>query len=89
MGFTEFGRRARQSGSGGTDHGAVGPMFAIGASVRAGLTGDTPSLTHLDQDDLRYTVDSRSVHATVLETWFGMPSQRILGGTFERIGCLG
>ena len=88
MGFSEFGRRAHENGSGGTDHGAAGPMFAIGNSVRAGLYGDTPSLTNLDQGDLRYTVDFRSVYATALENWFGMPSQQILGGTFERLGFL-
>ena len=89
LGFSEFGRRVRENGSGGTDHGAAGPMFAIGTSVKGGLYGDAPSLTNLDQGDLRYTVDFRSVYATMLETWFGMPSQQILGGAFERLGFLG
>jgi uncharacterized protein (DUF1501 family) len=89
VGFSEFGRRARENGSGGTDHGAAGPMFAIGNSVRAGLYGDTPSLTDLDQGDLKHTVDFRSVYATILENWFAMPSQQILDGTFERLNFLG
>jgi uncharacterized protein (DUF1501 family) len=88
LGFSEFGRRVRENGSGGTDHGAAGPMFAIGTGVKAGLYGAAPSLTDLDQGDLRYTVDFRSVYATVLENWFVVPSQAILGGTFERIGFL-
>jgi uncharacterized protein (DUF1501 family) len=88
LGFSEFGRRVRENGSGGTDHGAAGPMFAIGTGVRAGLYGAPPSLTNLDDGDLRYTVDFRSVYATVLENWFAVPSQAILGGTFERLGFL-
>jgi uncharacterized protein (DUF1501 family) len=89
LGFSEFGRRVKENGSGGTDHGAAGPMFAIGSGVRAGLYGEAPSLTGLDEGDLRYTVDFRSVYATVLEDWFGAPSQEILGGSFERLGLLG
>jgi uncharacterized protein (DUF1501 family) len=89
VGFSEFGRRVRENGSGGTDHGAAGPMFAIGTSLRSGLYGVPPSLTNLDDGDLRHTVDFRSVYATVLESWFGAPSQAILGGTYERLGFLG
>jgi uncharacterized protein (DUF1501 family) len=88
LGFSEFGRRVKENGSGGTDHGAAGPMFAIGTGVQAGLYGVSPSLTNLDDGDLRYTVDFRSVYATVLEDWFAAPSQAILGGTFERLGFL-
>ncbi|MGE3270180.1 MAG: DUF1501 domain-containing protein, partial [Chloroflexota bacterium] len=89
LGFSEFGRRVRENGSGGTDHGAAGPMFVLGNPVKAGLYGQPPSLTELDDGDLRYTVDFRSVYATVLENWFQVPSQAILGGNFERLGFLG
>lgn len=89
LGFSEFGRRVRENGSGGTDHGAAGPMFAIGNPVTAGLYGEAPSLTNLDDGDLRHTVDFRSVYATVLENWFKVPSQAILGGNYERLGFLG
>jgi uncharacterized protein (DUF1501 family) len=88
LGFSEFGRRVRENGSNGTDHGAAGPMFAIGSGVTAGLYGEAPSLGDVVDGDLKYTVDFRSVYATVLENWFGMPSQQILGGTFERLGFL-
>jgi uncharacterized protein (DUF1501 family) len=89
LGFSEFGRRVRENGSGGTDHGAAGPMFAIGSGVRSGLYGAPPSLTSLDDGDLRHTVDFRQVYATVLENWFAAPSPAILGGTYERLGFLG
>ena len=35
------------------------------------------------------TLDFRSVYATVLENWFTVPSQAILGGIYERLGFLG
>ena len=78
-----------ENGSAGTDHGAASPMFAVGGRVKGGLYGAYPSLTALDDGNLKYTVDFRSVYATVLENWFGMPSQQILGGTFERLKFLG
>jgi uncharacterized protein (DUF1501 family) len=61
-------------------------MFAIGKGVRGGLYGDHPSVADLDEGDLRYTVDFRSVYATVLEGWLGAPSRAVLGGRFDRLG---
>jgi uncharacterized protein (DUF1501 family) len=86
LGFSEFGRRVRENGSQGTDHGAAGPMLVLGARVRGGLYGQHPDLSRLDQGDLRYTVDFRSVYATVIEDWLGAPSRDVLGGTYDRLG---
>jgi len=86
MAFSEFGRRVAENGSQGTDHGAAGPMFVVGASVKGGLYGDHPDLSQLDQGDLRHTVDFRSVYATLIEDWLGAPSQDVLGGSFDRLG---
>ena len=44
MTFSEFGRRAKQNGSSGTDHGTAEPMFVIGNKVRGGIFGSYPSL---------------------------------------------
>lgn len=88
LGFSEFGRRVKENGSNGTDHGAAGPMFVVGNGIKGGLYGDPPSLTNLDSGDLRYTVDFRQVYATILENWFEMPSQAALGGSFERLGFI-
>ena len=35
MTYSEFGRRARQNASGGTDHGTAAPQFVMGGRVRA------------------------------------------------------
>lgn len=82
MTFSEFGRRVAENGSGGTDHGTAAPMFLLGGSIRPGLAGITPSLTNLDAGDLKYTVDFRSVYATLLEKWLRAPSAKVLGRQF-------
>lgn len=83
MVFSEFGRRVQQNASQGTDHGTAAPMFLVGDMVRPGLLGKHPSLTDLDQGDLKHTVDFRSVYAAVLENWMGAPSQKVLQSRFE------
>ncbi|HEX9245666.1 MAG TPA: DUF1501 domain-containing protein [bacterium] len=88
MSFSEFGRRVAENASDGTDHGAAAPMFLIGGQVAPGIHGPHPSLTDLDQGDLRYGVDFRSVYATVLEQWLGIGSQAILGGRFPGVGVI-
>ena len=85
MGFSEFGRRAGENGSGGTDHGKAGPMFLFGPAVTGGLYGDAPDLRNLDDGDLRYSVDFRSVYASVLEQWLGSESEPVLFGAFESL----
>jgi uncharacterized protein (DUF1501 family) len=88
MGFSEFGRRVKENGSQGTDHGAAGPMFVLGKNVKGGLYGDHPDLKNLDDGDLAHTVDFRSVYATVIEDWLGAPSRDVLGANFDRLGLV-
>jgi len=88
MTFSEFGRRVEQNASGGTDHGAAAPMFLFGSSIKQGVLGKHPSLTDLDQGDLKYSIDFRSVYATVLQEWLDTPSKPILGGQFPTLGVL-
>ncbi len=78
MVFSEFGRRVGQNASGGTDHGTAAPMFVIGKNVKAGLHGTAPSLTDLDDGDLKYGVDFRSVYASILQDWFEVGPEKIL-----------
>ncbi|HJT78738.1 MAG TPA: DUF1501 domain-containing protein, partial [Gemmataceae bacterium] len=83
--FSEFGRRVRENGSAGTDHGTAGPVFLAGPGVRAGLVGATPSLLDLQDGDLKMSLDFRRVYATVLEDWLGLPARAALAGDFERL----
>ncbi|MHC5024177.1 MAG: DUF1501 domain-containing protein [Planctomycetota bacterium] len=84
MVFSEFGRRVAQNASGGTDHGTAAPMYLVGDMVRPGLLGEHPSLTNLDEGDLRFGVDFRCVYAAVLEDWMGAPAEPVLGDTFRK-----
>lgn len=88
MTFSEFGRRVAQNGSNGTDHGTAGPMFVVGSKVRGELFGSYPSLTDLDQGDLKFNTDFRQVYATVLTRWMGVDAGSILGGDFAPLGFL-
>ncbi len=85
MTFSEFGRRAAENGSAGTDHGAASVMFAMGASVKGGVYGDYPKLDDLDNGDLKYHTDFRSVYATVLGNWLGVSAPKVLGGEFPSL----
>ncbi len=88
MVFSEFGRRAYENASNGTDHGAAGPMFLIGSRVKGGLYGPMPDLNNLENGDLRFGVDFREVYATALDGWLGGDSAKVLGGAFRPLNLL-
>ncbi|MEU4425612.1 DUF1501 domain-containing protein [Actinoplanes sp. NPDC024001] len=83
--YSEFGRRVRANASDGTDHGTASDMFLLGDGIRGGLHGEPPSLTDLDDGDLKHTVDFRDVYATLLDGVLGSDPQRILDGWSGRL----
>ncbi len=80
--WSEFGRRAKENGSGGTDHGAAGTAFLIGSRAAGSQIGEFPGLASgLDQDgNLIATSDFRGVYAGLLEQWLGFDAARIIPG---------
>lgn len=76
---SEFGRRVAANASNGTDHGTAAPVLVLGPQVRGGFHGDPPSLTTLDQGDLVFTVDFRSVYSSVLGSVLGIDPAAVLG----------
>lgn len=88
LAFSEFGRRVQENGSAGTDHGAAGPIFLAGRSVRGGLVGEHPSLSDLDEGDLRMSIDFRRVYAALLTDWLGIDAAPILGKAHEPLELL-
>jgi uncharacterized protein (DUF1501 family) len=86
--FSEFGRRIEENGSRGTDHGEASPLFMIGGGVKGGLYGSAPDLADTNMGNVRFTVDFRSVYATVLERWLGRPSAVVLNGEFRQLPVL-
>jgi len=63
--FSEFGRRVKDNGN-GTDHGTAAPLFVIGGNNRGKVLGSNPDLSDLDEGDLKYQIDFRSVYASLL-----------------------
>lgn len=88
MGFSEFGRRVKENGSHGTDHGVAGPMFLAGGQCRGGLVGSHPSLLDLDEGDLKHSIDYRSVYRSILEDWLGADADGLIDGEYKKLDGL-
>lgn len=86
MTTSEFGRRAAENGSAGTDHGSAEPFFVIGSTVKGGVYGARPSLTDLDNGNFKYTTDFRSVYATILKDWLKGDARAVLGRDWDSLG---
>jgi uncharacterized protein (DUF1501 family) len=78
--WSEFGRRAEENGSRGTDHGAAGVGFLLGTRAKGSMVGEFPGLkTGLDDDgNLKATSDFRGVYAGLLEQWLGTDATAVL-----------
>lgn len=86
--YSEFGRRVASNASGGTDHGSAAPVLVAGSVVKGGFYGEEPSLANLDDGNLRFTTDFRSVYATVLERVVGVDPKLALGKPYPTVGFL-
>lgn len=87
--FSEFGRRAKQNASGGTDHGTAGNVFLIGEGLKkTGLYNPVNNLTQLVNDDLVHQIDFRSIYATLIDDIFQVPHADILLQQFPKLRLL-
>ena len=91
--WSEFGRRAAENGSNGTDHGAAGtasadrlacPRRLPRRAARAAAAASTP------RGNLRATVDFRSVYCSLLEQWLGTDAGGVIPNAraYQRVGLL-
>jgi uncharacterized protein (DUF1501 family) len=90
--WSEFGRRALENGSNGTDHGAAGISMLIGSRVTGRMVGEFPSLERLDDNgNQRVNVDFRGVYASLLEQWFDHDPAAVIPGAhrFARYELIG
>ncbi|WP_246278135.1 DUF1501 domain-containing protein [Phytohabitans rumicis] len=78
--YSEFGRRVRANASDGTDHGTAGPVLVLGHGVAGGFYGEQPTLTDLDDGDLKATMDFRQVYGTLLGSVLGADPAQFLDG---------
>lgn len=74
--YSEFGRRAVENATRGTDHGTAAPHFITGGAINGGIYGQHPSLTSLIDGDMQYTMDYRSVYEWILSQWFELEHNR-------------
>jgi uncharacterized protein (DUF1501 family) len=88
MTYSEFGRRVKENGSQGTDHGAGSCLFVAGPGVKGGAVNPHPRLDELDGGDLKFAIDFRRVYATLLDGWLGVESKSVLGARYERVPFL-
>ena len=91
--MTEFGRRALENASGGTDHGNASFMFVLGGSVNGGrVYGPWPTLAPealTDPGDLAVTTDFRTVLAEIVGKRLGNPNLDQVFPGFAIPGLLG
>lgn len=70
MTYAEFGRRAAENGSQGTDHGTANTHFIMGGSVNGGLYGDHPRLDKLEDGDMIHSMDYRALYDRITTQWW-------------------
>jgi uncharacterized protein (DUF1501 family) len=91
MAYSEFGRRVRANASQGTDHGTAGPVFIAGgpgSPVKGGFYGEEPSLTNLDDGDLKFTTDFRDIYHELLACTVGTDPTPSVGAGRTSLGFL-
>jgi uncharacterized protein (DUF1501 family) len=88
LAYSEFGRRVRANASQGTDHGTAGPVFVAGVPVQGGFYGEEPSLTNLDNGDLKFTTDFRDIYHELLSRTIGTDPTPSVGAGRTSLGFL-
>lgn len=86
--YSEFGRRARENLSGGTDHGTAAPHFVAGGAIEGGFYGNAPDLGNLQDDDLQFTMDYRSVYSELLGNWLNISDNKFAQYQDKRLSGL-
>ena len=87
--FSEFGRRVKENGSAGTDHGKANNLFLIGNNLKKpGIYNEAPDLTQLDDGDVSHKIDFRNVYADIISEWFRRDTARIISVDFNSLGII-
>ena len=79
--ISEFGRKAKENASLGTDHGKVAPVFIFGKPVQSGISGVNVDLNEANEDN-DFQIDSvqfdyRQSLATLMQDFLGSDSASI------------
>ncbi len=85
--FSEFGRKAKENGNLGTDHGEIAPMFVFGTPVNGGVSGVNVDLTEANENNnwqiQSYQYDYRQTIGTLLQDYLGADNQAIDATFFD------
>lgn len=90
MTFSEFGRQIIANNSIGTDHGTAAPVIVFGECINQGVYGSNPDISPdtAPQEGVPMLFDFRSVYASLLIDWMGVPTDKvkqILFNDFQKI----
>lgn len=93
MTFSEFGRRIKSNGSGGTDHGAAAPLFVFGHYAQNDVIGKSPTIPLITNtgDNVPMQYDFRSIYASILQQWFCVPDstlENVMLKNFQNINVI-
>lgn len=73
--FSEFGRKAKENGNFGTDHGEIAPMFVFGKPINGGVSGNNVDLSEATSDNNfqleTVQFDYRQTFGTLLQNFLG------------------
>ena len=79
--FSEFGRKAKENGNLGTDHGEIAPMFVFGSVINGGVSGTNPDLTEASADNNfqleTFQYGYRETLGTLLQDYLGADNNAI------------
>ena len=79
--FSEFGRKAKENGNLGTDHGEIAPMFVFGTAINGGVSGTNPDLTEATESNNwqleTFQFDYRETLGTLLQDYLGADNYAI------------
>ena len=86
--FSEFGRKAKQNGNFGTDHGEIAPMFVFGKPVQGGVSGTNVDLTEATSNNnwqiKTVQHDYRQVFATLMQDFLGADNAVVDNAFFDQ-----
>ena len=89
---SEFGRRAFENASLGTDHGTSAPTLIFGSDINGGIFGENPNYNQIDVNgNMEMEFDYRQIYSTLMTRWFGTSesiTSSVFGGNFSPIPFL-
>jgi Uncharacterized protein conserved in bacteria len=89
---SEFGRRVKENGSKGTDHGTAAPIFLYGTSLRGKILGSQPDLSDLDnKGNVKIQYDYRQIYSSIMKDWFELPeitTKEVLGDDYTPLDLI-